>query len=473
MEKLIDNITSYYATGIPTQAKTFKIPSGQYKNRAVLIYPQDANTIVYSWADPPYQTWSDPVDIITNSADYPFSGFMDSNGNLYLVYTVLNTLDLAFLKLNFSLGEWTLGTVYTVCNQEDNYYPSILKDGVDRLWVCWSWYDSQTGRYSVHAKSSTNNGETWGTGPADPGTILTSGSTSCFSQLKFLSPYIFCFYTDDGTKLAYRKIEISAAVWDAEEILHSGSEINDNFHADCSEDNRLGIVFPGLSSLLYREFNGQIWSGVYTVDTVSPITPALRFFQRTPFIFFGKNMGEGQNQLLFSYLKDGQFLDPVSLVKGAQILDKVFCYDDSASEKYYERTQESSDTTPADIFHPASNCLVKDTDDCLFLGLDFKFNFLRIILSAPGAGGEVNWFYWDGEDWSEFVPESGSYHLDSQDSSIILWKDLLSCPSDWQQNTIEGVKKFWIKIKVESAFTTAPVGSQITAVPECKYLNVM
>jgi len=38
MEKLIDNVTSYYATGMPTQTKVFKVSSGQYKGRVAVIY---------------------------------------------------------------------------------------------------------------------------------------------------------------------------------------------------------------------------------------------------------------------------------------------------------------------------------------------------------------------------------------------------------------------------------------------------
>jgi len=472
MEKLIDNVTSYYATGISTQAKVFKVSSGQYKNRVVVIYPKDPSTVVYSWSDPPYQSWSDPVNIVSDSADYPLSGYMDPEGNVYLVYTLVNTLDLGFVKLSFSLGSWSRGSVYTVCNQGDNYYPSMLKDGIARLWISWSFYDSETGRYSVHVKSSTDEGQTWGSGPADAGTALTSGSTSCFSQLKFLSPYIYCFYSDDGTKLAYRRIELSAALWDSEQVLHSGSQIDDNFHADQSEDNRLGIVFPGTSSVLYREFDGGNWTGVYTVDSVSSVTPNLRFFQRTPFIFYGRNVGDQQNQLFFSYMEGDAFLNPLLLVKGAKPFDRVFCYDDSASEKFHERTQEALDTTPSDLFHPTSNSLLKDANDSLFLGMDSRFNLLRIILSTSGSGGEVSWHYWDGEDWCDFVPESGAYHFDSQTKSVLMWKDLLSCPSDWQQHEIQGIKKFWLRITVKTVFSAAPVGTQITAVPECKYLNV-
>jgi len=116
--------------------------------------------------------------------------------------------------------------------------------------------------------------------------------------------------------------------------------------------------------------------------------------------------------------------------------------------------------------------LLKDANDSLFLGMDSRFNLLRIILSTSGSGGEVSWHYWDGEDWCDFVPESGAYHFDSQTKSVLMWKDLLSCPSDWQQHEIQGIKKFWLRITVKTVFSAAPVGTQITAVPECKYLNV-
>jgi hypothetical protein len=55
---------------------------------------------------------------------------------------------------------------------------------------------------------------------------------------------------------------------------------------------------------------------------------------------------------------------------------------------------------------------------------------------------------------------------------VMLWEDLSSAPSDWQQCSVNSVSKFWVRILVTTGFTTAPVGTQITAVPESKYLNV-
>jgi hypothetical protein len=473
MQKLIDTVNSYYATGIQPQAKIFKVPSGQYQDRVVVIYHKTANQLVYVWADPPYLSWSDPVDIATDSADYPCSAYVDSSGNIYVVYTQQTTLNLLERKMSFSQGNWSLGTVNTVCNVGQNYFPGIIKDSTNRLWVSWTYYDPGSERYFIHAKTSVNDGATWGSGSSDPGTILTNGTSSCYSQLLFQSPYIHCFYSDDSTLLAYRSHELQASGWDSQQTIYSGPAIDDNFCADLSQDNRVGIVFPGESSLLYKEFDGSNWSGVFTVDNNPPQSPVIEFLDTIPYVFFAKNIGNGQNQLFYSYKDGSAFASPAAFETGQKPFDKVFCYDDSASTKYSDRTSQASDSTPADVFHPTSGGLVKDMDDALLVGMDARFNLVRIILSTGGIGGVVEWEYWNGESWSLFVPQSGDYHLDSLTKTVILWQDLNSTPSDWQMCPVNGVSKFWIRILVTTAFATAPVGTQITAVPETKYIEAL
>ena len=475
MQKLIDTVSSYYATGIQPQAKIFKVTFGQYQDRVIIIYPKTPNQLVYVWADPPYFSWSDPTEVATDSADFSPSAYMDSDGNIYVVYTQQTSLNLLELKMSFSQGSWNVGTVNTVCNVGESYFPSIIKDPTNRLWISWTYYDSGAERYFVHVKTSQDDGATWGTGPSDPGTSLTNGTDSCYSQLLFQSPYIHCFFSDggDNTRLAFRSHHIQASGWESEEVIYSGTEIEDNFCADLSPDNRVGIVFPGTSSLLYKEFDGNNWSGVFTVDTNLPQSPAIKFLDNIPYVFFAKNIGSGQNQLHYSYKDGSSFVSPVFFESGQKTFDKVFCYDDSASTKYFDRTTQASDSTPADVLHPTSGGLVKDTDDAFFLGMDVKFNLAKIILYTAGIGGEVKWQYWGGESWSDFVPQSGNFHLDSEDKTVILWQDLNSVPFDWQRCPVNGTSEFWIRILVTTAFGTAPVGTQITAVPEAKYLKVI
>jgi hypothetical protein len=473
MQKLVDTVNSYYGTGIQPQAKLFKIPSGQYLDRAIAIYPKTPNQLVYVWADPPYESWSDPVEIVTNSADYPCSAYMDSNGNIYLIYTQQTTLAMLELKMTFSQGSWSVGTVNTVCDAGQNYYPSIIKDSVNRLWVSWNYYDPEAERYFVHVKSSTNDGATWGSGPSDLGTALTSGSASCYSQLIFQSPYIHCFYSDDSTLLAYRSFELSGSVWSSQKTVYSESTIDDNFHADLSSDQKVGIVFPGTSSLLYKEFDGSNWSGVFTVEDSLPLSPIIKFFNTQSFVFFAKNIGTGQNQIFYSYKEGISFVSSKALRGGQKPFDCAFCYDDSATNKFADRTTEAGNSTVADVYHPTSNSLVKDAGDAFYMGMDHQFNLAKTILSTAGITGQVSWQYWNGVSWTNFTPYSGAYHLDSLDKTVILWEDLSSVPSDWQQCLVNNVSRFWVRILVTTGFTTAPVGTQITAVSEAKYLNAI
>ena len=473
MQKLIDTINSFYNTGIQTQAKMFKITFGQYQDRVVIIYPQTPNLLVLVWSDPPYLSWSVPVSLAADSADYPASAYMDSGGNIYVAYTQQFTLNLLERKLSFSQGSWSLGTINPVCNVGRHYFPSIIKDTMNRVWVAWTYYDPSTERYYIHVKTSQNDGAVWGTGPSDPGVSLTNGSVSCFCQLILHSSFVRCIYSDDSVLLAYRSRELQASEWDSQHTIYSGSQINDNFCADVSSDNRLGIVFPGSSSLLYKEFDGSSWSGLFTVDSNAPMSLAIKFQGNVPYFFLTRSIGDGQNQLFYSYKEGSSFLSPVSFEAGQKPFEKVFCYDDSAGNKYADRTTPASDITPADVFHPTSGGLVKDTDDALYLGMDAKFNVVKIILSTAGMGGVVKWQFWNKESWSDFVPHSGSYLLNSSEKTVIMWPDLNSVSPDWQMYPVNGITKFWIRILVTTPFTTAPVGTQITAVPEVKYLNAL
>jgi hypothetical protein len=473
MQKLVDTVSSFYGTGIQPQAKMFKVPFGQYQDRVVIIYPKTSAQLVYVWADPPYLSWSEPANIASDSADFPPSAHMDTDGNVYVVYTQQTSLNLLELKMSFSQGSWSTGSVNTVCDQGENYFPSVIKDSTGRLWASWTYYDSVAERHYVHVKTSQDDGVTWGTGPSDPGTELTNGTGSCFSQLLFQPPYIHCFYSDDSTLLAYRSHEIQSAGWDPQQTIYSGSQIDDDFCADLSSDSKVGIVFPGTSSLLYKEFDGNNWSGVFTVDNTVPESPTMRFLDSVPYAFFARNIGGGQNQTFYSYKEGTAFRSPLAFESGQKPFDRVLCYDDSASTKYSDRTDQASDSTPADVFHPTSGALVGDADDILYLGMEVKFNLARVILATAGIGGQVKWQYWNGETWTDFSPQSGSYHLDSEGKTVILWQDLESAPADWQRCGVNGMSEFWVRILVVSSFATAPVGTQITAVPQVKYLKAI
>jgi hypothetical protein len=90
-----------------------------------------------------------------------------------------------------------------------------------------------------------------------------------------------------------------------------------------------------------------------------------------------------------------------------------------------------------------------------------------VVLSTAGTGGTVVWEYFDGEDWSQFTPDSGAIHFDSADNLVYLWEDSDAVPSDWQISKVNNYSAYWIRIRVATAFSTKPVGTQIVAATKC------
>lgn len=453
--------TSAYGTALPTQRKLFRVQSGEFAGRLLALFAKTPSTIAYAVADPPYTQWSTPVDIITDAADYPAGGFIDSTDCIFVAYTKQTSHDLAVVKLTYSAGSWSVGTTYTVYNGDDNYFPTIYKDSDQTLYITWSRYAG--GQYTINAKLSVDEGQTWGTGLSDPGTALSAAGSSAYAVLIYRSYYVYCIYTLAGTKLAYRRRDINAATWEAEETIYTGSGLYDDFQAAVSADNRLGVAFSTDSDLCYKEHNGTTWSGLYTVASEAGLAPLVRFVGSTPYVFYGRTIGTNQQCWMFSRLEESDFSDPEKLLAGFALFDVMQCYDASSGAPTCDRTEQAADSAAADVYHPDSGKLMDAVGDGIYLGLDERFCRVSVLLSTVGAGGEVVWSYWNGTSWEPFTPASGPYHFDSSPACVRLWDDIQSAPANWQKLMKSTQFKFWVRAMVSQAFTTGPVGTQVTA----------
>jgi len=476
MQKLIDTITSFYGTGISPQRKLFRVKSGNFTDRLMALYSKDADTIAYRWSDPPYTSWSESTAIVNDSANQPFSAFMNGDDDLYVVYTAQTNMDLKFVKLTFSAGEWSPGSPVTACSQEDNYYPVIIGEEGGKLWVAWSHFVAPPdASYYVHVKSSVDDGQTWGEGPTDPGEALTSGyAYPCYSSLVIALSKLFCIYTYNRSNLAYRCRPLTGESWEDEVGIYMSSYIDDQFSCDSSPENRIGVAFkaPTVGGICFKEFDGGAWSGLHQVELEDSASPAVRYFGVTAYVFFTKNYGSDQDRLHYAYKSGDSFSSSQPLETALGLFHKVFCYDDDASSKYKDRTTEAGDTTSADVYHPTSGALVKDAGDTLYLGMEEPFSVVHAILSTDGTVGTVEWQYWDGSTWQDFTPFSGAYHF-TGNSIIYLWEDLHSPPSDWQSSPVNGETGYWVRAKTATPFNVAPVGTQITAISDAEYVNVV
>jgi len=453
--------TSAYATALPTQRKLFRVNNGEFAGRLFALFSRTPTTISCSVADQPYIQWSAPIDIVTDAADYPAGGFIDAAECIFVVYTRQITHDLAVVKLTYSAGSWSVGTTYTIYDGDDNYFPTIYKDSDQTLYVTWSRLSG--GQYTVQVKLSVDEGQTWGAGPADAGTALSAVGSAAYSVLTYRANYIYCIYSLGGTKLACRRRDINAGTWESEETIYTGTGLYDDFQTAVSADNRLGVAFSAGSGLYYKEHNGTSWSGLYTVDTVSGFSPHVRFIGSVPHVFYGRSVGTNQQRWVYSRLEETGFTAPLGLMPGFDAFAVVQCYDASSGAPTYDCTTQAADTATADIFHPDSGKLLDAVGDALYFGMDDRFCRISIVLSTAGSGGAVVWSYWNGTSWETFTPASGAYHFDSSPVCVRLWDDLQSAPPGWQKLMKSTQFKYWVRAMVTDAFSTGPVGSQITA----------
>jgi hypothetical protein len=444
--------------------KVFRLQTGAHAGRAVVLYRPSANALALRWADAPHDDWSEPLAIASDAADSSFAAFMHPDGQISVAYTKLSTLELVYYRLAFDGDDWQPQTQRTIYNADANYDPSLEYDLVhDRIWVAWTRYVSASGLYFVQNKRSLDSGDTWGSGPGDPGTALTSGSSGCRAHLVRRQDFMHCVYQDGGTKYAHRSFYINSALWLDEEIILSGSGLGDAFYAAASATGRLGVVMADGASLKYREYNGSEWGPVINVADLTPINPSVLFIMDTPVALWGEESGSGFRIWKQAPKSGSVFASPLPLFGARAPFDHVLLYSSAAANAFADVTSAAADVSAGDLVHPETGALATNVDDAVYIGHNQPFDLASIVLSTPGAGGAVQWSYWNGTLWQPFVPASGPCHFDTSPARVRFAADGYVTPADWQAGVVNSRSAYWIRARVVTAFTVAPVGSQIIA----------
>jgi hypothetical protein len=469
---LLSTSTASSPTGLPTQKKLFRVPKGAFTGRLIALNARTAANLAFTFADAPVTSWSAPANFVTESDDLPFDAVMDDDGNIHVAYTQTGTGALRVVKLAYLNGTWTPQTAVTIYDSatSSNKYPSIIPDAYDRIWVAWTRDDA--GTITLRAKSSTDDGATWGGGATDPGTDLSGSVSSVYARLISRPTHLHCLYTVGSTEARHRKINLDAALWDAADVLYTGTGLGTDITGAVAPDGKLGALFVADAKLSLKEFDGATWGAIQTVVNQPCFAPSLRYIGLTPYALFLQNIGTDQNRAYESHGSGASFTVPSPLLTHQSPFASLFCYDADAPTPYADLTTQAASTPGADIAHPTSGGLIKSVGDAIYLGGDDRFSFVRILLSQNGAGGTVIWSYWNGNEWNAFTPASGAYDLSAANKGVRLFTDGNSTPTDWQKSVVNGAKRYWIRILCTTAFSTAPIGSQVTAVSESTALNL-
>lgn len=466
IHKLIDTSTATTPTGLPTQSKLFQVPQGPFTGRILALFSRSPSGLAWSHADPPYTNWLDAVTFSTESADLPFAAVMDGDANVYVIYTQQTTDALRCVKLTFANGTWATQTPVTVYDSgtSANKYPSVMKDLYDRIWVVWTRDDA--GTYTLRSKSSSDDGQTFGSGSTDAGFDLSGDTTACFGLLIARTNYIHCLFTMGTTTVKNRDRSVDAGIWNATDTLYTGTGLDSNLGAAVSAEGMLGALFAADGRLYLKEYDGAVWGALQTASAAAAHAPSLRYIGTAPYALFLRTIGTDQDELYESHRTGGTFGSPIPVLAQAALFATVFCHDADAPAPYADVTTAAGDSGGADVFHPTSTALLAASGDGLYLGGDDRFSMVRVLLSTAGTVGTVTWSYWNGAAWSTFVPDSGAYSFDQANAAVRLFVDAATSPNDWQKTVVNAKNRYWIRAIVGTAFATAPVGSQLTAVPK-------
>lgn len=468
MKTLLTTTTAEHSLGPPSARRLLTVRSGAYAGRAVALLQTSAHELYFAWADPPGDSWSASQLAADDLADQGFDAVMTDAGDIVVIYPAWSTGYIQAVELTFAAGEWSAQTPVVVYNGGIATGPTVADDGSGNLWAAFVKIDGAF-RY-LQAKRSVDGGATWGSGPSDEGAVLSGGVSQVSAKLQGGANGTFLVYTETNSEVIMRSCEVGGSTWSEPYVVVTDPVVDEHFDAAVSAGGMLGVVYDS-GDLRYREFNGVNWSAISVIDADGGEYPQLLFEGEVPVVFYLSEFAANQTLLKYSHRRTGVFSAPEVVDPQTGVFDSVILYNQS-SASYANLTVEAGDGTAGDVVHPDSSALVVQTGDAVYLGRNERFRLLRLVLSTAGSGGAVAVSYYDGSQWQAVTPVSGGCNLNASDELVVLFEDDADVPPDWQRTTVNGQLRYWVRLLVTTTYTTAPVGSRVTAIGDVVAVQV-
>lgn len=153
--------------------------------------------------------------------------------------------------------------------------------------------------------------------------------------------------------------------------------------------------------------------------------------------------------------------------------DKVLIWDGvgTSSGDYSDVTLEAQ--TPAGTAFTG----FASTAHHIYLGHAERFDMAIFDIDTAGSLGTLEWEYYNGSAWTEFIPASGRYALDpdddeggqydfSKDGAEMFPQNIIS---DWATVAINSSTLYWVRVSSPSSVTTSPTIKRIQNRPFTTY----
>lgn len=114
----------------------------------------------------------------------------------------------------------------------------------------------------------------------------------------------------------------------------------------------------------------------------------------------------------------------------------------------------TNETTDLASVGTADVTITNTVGNAWYFGYDYAFSNMVLQASTAAAGGAIAWEYWNGTAWTALVGQAGVL-------TAVGWSRHTHTPqANWAATSVNGVSKFYIRMRITTVFTTAPILSR-------------
>ena len=275
--------TTLYATAFQFQRKIVKTTEGKLVAFATLEKGGGGYSLKYKTSSDNGDTWDGSWTLVDDYW-YPngdFDVIIDGSNNIYIAWRYVNG-GLYFIKLTYSGGSWTLGTIRQIdtSGYSDKLYLTILKRASGELFVTYSY--GSGGVYRIYSAFSNNDGITWDNNNY---TALTDNLTTLWSCIKGTT--VWAIGTTTNNKLQYFIWDDGTDTWSsATNIAASGISYSGGYHNELGcvkiSDDEIYAAATTSSGIKIFKYNGSWDSGTLLTDNANDRCPYLTNIYNKP-----------------------------------------------------------------------------------------------------------------------------------------------------------------------------------------------
>ncbi len=259
---IINSSTTTIPNSYTKDRTLFQAGSGTF----VKVYSNGSELVFETSADGG-NTWSGATTLVTSSSvdDYGFSGWIDYDNNIHLVYSNNGSNDYIFYQeLVYTSGSdsWASGGEHTVeSGGTSQAYPSVCADSSGVIYASYRYYDGIN--YIIQVKSSDDDGATW-----SAATNISDGTntnSNLYSSLLLWNGKPALIYNFQNLSIKYNYY--NGSVWQS--AGWANETITDEVDADTGQEFSVGETLEnhhlhltwrgsGSSGILYQENSNSV-----------------------------------------------------------------------------------------------------------------------------------------------------------------------------------------------------------------------